>query len=758
MNTNPPLRDALASSRQSDGLAGYGLESRDRGFELRAFLNTFRRGKWAILFVLLLGLAFAKYQLSLAVPLYTAEATVRLDRSENQIADLQGVVSGLSAEYETLNTEALVLTTHHLLGRVVDELDLINDPEFVPPEETEPGVLSSAFAYVRDGLSSVRDLVIRSEEEELDLTGGRWDALVRRGAETSPEREQAIAALAGAVSVAIIDFSYAISISVMTEDPAKSAVIANTLADLYVENQLESKFEATRRATVWLNDQVAELKVDLEDAEAAVEDFASAAPNLSEEGLQELAQRLDSLRQRRTDRAGQQEALTRRLADARLLLETRDFQEAAVQLEDPAITRLARQLTAAASEADRSRLAAEFDARFAAREKLMENEIAALDRQASALDAAIAEATERLDARGGDMIELRQLEREAEATRLLYEHFLARMKETSVQQGVQEADSEVLERASPPDGPSYPHPFSTMARATVLSLLLGGGLVYMLEHLNRRFRTPEEIEQATGVPVVAVIPTARRGSPVTYVAERPASVLAEAVRNLRTSVLLSPGRAPQVIAVTSSVPGEGKSTTLLMLAQVTAQMGKKTLVIEGDIRRPNFKGLLEQTDGRGFLSSLKLGSRRPGKDPGLLSVLSGETTIEEAVKQDPRTGLDVIFSEATEMNAADLFSSDDFGEFVARMREKYDFVFIDTPPVLLVPDARILAQSADALVYAVRWNSTTRDQVTSGLKMLAQSRINVAGLAMTRVETRAMGSYGYQGYGYTYGYGGYYRN
>ena len=225
-----------------------------------------------------------------------------------------------------------------------------------------------------------------------------------------------------------------------------------------------------------------------------------------------------------------------------------------------------------------------------------------------------------------------------------------------------------------------------------------------------------------------------------YIAEKPNSAAAEAVRNLRTSVLLANlDRQPQIIMLTSSIPGEGKTTLSISLAQNFASMGEKVLLIEGDIRR------------RVFREYFDIKSKE-----GLLSVLSGTSKLEDAVAFNDQLGADVLIGEKSSVNAADLFSSKRFADLLKELRGKYDRIILDTPPVLAVPDARVMGQSVDTIIYAVKWDSTTHRQVVDGLKSLEAVNLRVAGLTLGQIDKRGMKRYGY---GASYGnYQGYYEN
>lgn len=343
-------------------------------------------------------------------------------------------------------------------------------------------------------------------------------------------------------------------------------------------------------------------------------------------------------------------------------------------------------------------------------------------------------------------MELQQLQREAEASGLIYEYFLGRMKETSVQQGIQQAEARVLSPAIAPLYPSEPRSLRIVAMALVGGFVFSTLGTLLVAQLRTAIRSPEELESLTGKMVMGVIPAAptrgRKGL-LEYAVQRPSSSLVEAIRNLRTGILMSDlDRPPQVVMVSSSAMGEGKTTTALLLAQNAAALGKRVLIMECDLRRNVFESYFD-VKGR----------------PGLMAALSGEAPLDEVILEDAATGLHVIPGEQSKVNAADVFSSERFGEFMAELRASYDLIVVDTPPVLAVPDARVISRHADAIIFAVRWNSTTREMVTSSLEQFRQINARIAGLALTQADTSRLGRYGSAGYGYGYRRAGrYYRN
>ena len=363
--------------------------------------------------------------------------------------------------------------------------------------------------------------------------------------------------------------------------------------------------------------------------------------------------------------------------------------------------------------------------------------------QLAILDKSVSDMEARIGRQSDELVKLQQYQREAEASRLIYEHFLGRLKETSVQQGIQQADSRVLSSAVVPGAPSAPRKSMILALSLVLGTIAGAGVVLGREMTQNTYRVSDALEKDTGLPVIGqipVIPARRRKNVLKYLSDKPSSAAAESIRNLRTSVLLANlDNPPKVIMSTSSVPGEGKTTQSLAMTHNLSMMGKKVLLIEGDIRRRVFSEYFEVEGHK-----------------GLLSVLSGETPLSEAVVFIDQLGADVLLGEKSKVNAADTFSSETFGRFMQAVRSEYDYIIIDTPPVLAVPDARVIGGWVDAIIYAVKWDSTTRRQVAEGLKAFANVNVKVSGLVLSQIDRRGMKRYGY---GDSYGnYSSYYHD
>lgn len=691
-------------------------------FNLSEVIRTLWRGKWLIAFCTIIFMLMAGYySYFLAVPKYRASSVVMMETREQQVTDIESVMSGLSGDASVVNTEVEVLKSRNLLEKIVTELRLTEDPEFnakLRPMSLKDKVLSWMKELV--GIENKRVSEKTAAEQAQFESDGAVDALLER------------------MTVRNVPQSLVFRVTVETTSAQKSARIANEIVDSYIVNQLETKFEATETATTWLSERVAELKTNLEATEAKAKEFNSTIELVSPEALELRSIQLKDLRERIKvfdDSRNNQQAKLALLDSAN----TREEQSKAAN--DRTLARLLDRINSVGS-ADSQNAKKLFDTRFISLADNLRNELDRNKRQQESLIASAAELEEEIRTQSDDLVQLQQLQREAEASRLIYEYFLGRLKETSVQQGIQQADSRELSRAIISSRPSAPRKTLIMALAMITGAMLGTALVLLREATQNTFRSAEQLEKETGYTVFGNIPRIRgrnRKSIVDYVVKKPTSILSESIRNLRTSVLMSNvDNPPQMIMSTSSIPGEGKTTQSLLLAQNFSGMGKKVLVIEGDIRRRVFSQYFD-------LKNTK----------GILSVLSGSVDLEDAVVFEKSLNADILVGEKSDVNAADVFSSKAFEALVSKVRESYDIIIIDTPPVLVVPDSRVIGQFVDAIVFTVRWDFTRRNLVVDGLKSFETVGLRVNGLVLSQIDQKTMKSYGY---GYNYGSHRYYDN
>lgn len=692
----------------------------DDEIDLMELLRALWRGRWIIALTTAVAMLLAGYYVfGVAEPKFRSTVEITLEVRSKQVVDLESVISGVSTDAAALNTEIEVLLSRRVLGKLVDRLDLVEDPEF-NTALNPPSVLAQVKGFVA-GLVASGD-------------GGEDSESVSK----SP-RDQTISVLKQMLSASVKRDTYVYTLSATTGDPVKSARIVNTLADIYIDEQIAVKFEATEQAVSWLSERVTELEADLRAKEETLKAAKAETDLISPEALQGLNLQAKDLRDRLQEMTAEAERADKAGTRLRALLETGDRVAAVEETDDAALKRLLPEVHDGDAEAARL-----FDQRLETLAMRAQAERARLGNQMAALQQSYERLQNRIDRQSEDLLRIQQMERETETTRTLYETFLTRLKETAVQRGLQQADSRVLSDAILGDQVE-PKPALILALAMVLGMMVGAAIVLLRQFLHSTFRSAEELEAATGAPVMGQIPAMpfkARADLIGYLQDKPTSAAAEAVRNLRTSILLSNIDAPpKVIMSVSALPGEGKTTQAVALAQNLAGLGKRVLLIEGNIRR--------RTLNEYFKEAPRV---------GLITALAGETPLRDIVFHDERLGADVLMGQKSRANAADIFSSDRFRDFITEVREAYDYVIIDTPPVLVVPDARVIGQHVDAIVFSVAWDSTYRSQVAAAMREFESVNLRVTALVLSQIDPKGMKRYGYGGkYGAYSSYGkGYY--
>ena len=486
-------------------------------------------------------------------------------------------------------------------------------------------------------------------------------------------------ALADRLVVRSIPDSMVLEVMVETGAAEKSVRIVDTLTALYIEDQIAARFRAAEQAALWLEGRVGELKLAFERAEARARSFAADSDLLGPETLAAQERRLKDLRAR--------------LAEARAALD------------------------GAQPGAGRARL----------------------EQRKQALAEAVAELEARLDRQSADLMVLEQLQREAEASRRVYELFLSRLKETVGQLGIQQAESRVLSPAALPEMPSSPRPKLALTFSAALGLAFGMVLVLVAESRDLRYRSAARLEADTGLRVLGQLPRFRRAGRAAMLARlgnRPTAPEAEAVRNLRTALLAGSGKEMRLLAITSSLPEEGKTSLALALAQSVAGMGRRVLLVEADLRRPGLSAL-------------------PGarQSPGLIALIGGDAALKAAVIRPAGADFDLLPAGPAPAGASigDLFGAPGFANLLRQLAPRHDLVIFDTPPVLAVSDALSIGRQVDALLFAVRWGATGRESLMGGLRLLRNAGLRPAGLVLTRIGE------GGPSYGPGHCYGGEYR-
>jgi polysaccharide biosynthesis transport protein len=730
-------------------------------FELREWLRMVMRHKFIIVSSLLLGLATGWVIREQAIPRYQAEAQVVLHIRSTRVVKFDAVLSDLAPGPEVLRTEMDVINSRAMAERVVDGLSADTTERLARIQAMRPP-LTLLLRKVRARFSGGPESWVATGEELIanpDKIAAVLDGRSTASPTSLPSRSDLVDIVMGGLRVNNDGQSYTIHLGFSSADPELAALLANAYAEAYIANQLDLKTKATEQASAWLSQRLVELRRELETSEAAAQAYRRTAGILEDKGSTVTAQQLGEINTQLVQARKERLEAESRLSSARSLLESGGDMEAA---PDVMSSQLVQELRT--KQAELRRKLAEINSRYTEaypNKKDIETDLAALQQQignevsriiknlvnqvdaARSKERALAGELARLEAKFGEgsdaEVRLGQLQREADANRAVYEAYLSRFKETSEQQKLQEPDSYLISSAMPPATPSYPRSMPLLALGAMFGGFAGAALAFCRELFDQRLRSIGQVEEMTGLPVLALLPSLphpRLTRPEDYVLRRPGSLFNEALRTARAAIALSHDVGlGKVILVTSAIPGEGKTAFCLSLARSLAADNHKVLLIDADLRRPGI--------GRA------LGGANDGH---LFELLSGEIDFPEAVQVDGKSGAHYISPREATHNPQDMLDSDPMRRLIAEARAAYEIVIVDSPPILVGTDAAIVAKLADHCLFFIRWGGTARDYVVNALRLLALYKVTVSGIVLSHVNMRRHARYA-SGEGYYHSYG-----
>ena len=674
------------------------------------------RGKWIVLVFVLFCVVFANFYFKyVPVPLYTAttKITLKENQPEKILTDIESLMANGPITATGINTELEVLRSRDLAGKLVDTLDLTNQPDFNPLLR-EPRLSNQTktqlFSFF--GVASEKTKIFRSPEEV---------------------RSIAISSVLNVMAFSNTKNTRVINISAITSKPDLSVLMANKMAMLYIENQIQFKLDALASATEFLSNRTSELKNDFDELKTELANFSSQSELVSPTILKSLEIQLRDMRTRLMEKTEIIAKKSDRRTSFQSFIEADNLLGLIKYVDD-------FRLNQAFSHYNSNKLS--LDSLNMQIEQFMlkgDVELEREQKQLSALETSESLLTKQIERQSKELLVLQQLKREAENAGLLYESFFKRLQEMNVQLGLEAADGRLLSEATQ-NGPSSPIKRKILTLGGLIGLSIGASLILFWELRFSGYRSVNELRDKSGYSVLAgvpLIPLRNRKTAISYFKTKPNSMVSEAVRNLRTSILMSnPDQDKKVIMLTSSVPKEGKTILTYALAQNMVGLGKRTLLIEADIRRRSHSVKIDRNN-----------------TVALLDLMMGHKEFKDVNPFVEELGFDILTATRSDINAADLFASERFPKLLAELREYYDYILIDSPPVLSVPDARLISTHSDVNIYIVKWNKTTRAQVDQGLDMISSIGVKTIGLVLNQIGPNKTKTYGYTGsYGYdTYG-------
>ena len=645
-------------------------------------------------------------------------------------------------------TQTENLQSHDTALRVVERLDLVDDESFNQP--TSPGLLLA----VRSALYKIARIPFAiGSEPGVDGDLGQDEAA------------RIASRLQGGIDAEPVRNTRLIEVSYLGPDPQLAASIVNTLSEEFIEENLEGKYDATNRASEFLRQQLEDLQIEVEKSEQEL--LAYARRN----NIVNLSERETIARKRLSDLSDELTVAETDLITDQARFEAADrasLEEFPELLKSDAIRRLERQLSEARSElaSFSSRYGPEWPAVKETRLEIedLEGQLSAEKRRALAgsrqdfdlaqdrhekLTQAVDKQRALVDELNESSIQYNILRREVDSNKELYDGLLQRLKEAGVSAGLRSSNMRIADTAKPPRSRSTPRRSRTLLLATILGLFVGTGAVFLLEALDNTLKSSEDVTQYLGLPALGVVPSLGGGAKVGRSSlwsfgdssrkTRPHLVQSteelhqarslEAYRSLRTALLLShSGNPPQVILVTSALPGEGKSTTVANIAVALAQTGSRTLIVDLDMREPKL------ADAFGVSA-----------EQGMSTFLSGNSDVSSQIHETGIPNLFLVPAGPRAPNHAELIGSERMFTGMLLMREYFTYVVIDSPPVLELSDALSASPHADGVILVTRGGKTPRKTVQRAADSLIQVGAKLFGVLVNDVPIDKT-SYGYRGY------------
>jgi exopolysaccharide transport family protein len=751
MDTTDPSRRLKPEdgdrSRWLVSLPGFASEnSAQDNISLSEIYGAIRRRYPVILACIMVITIFCTAVVFQLTPLYTAESELLIDqhKMKTPILDLQSAVSGLTSDATAIQSEVDVLQSADIAGAVVKKANLLEVPEFNPwlRRDSGLGIILKPFYWAVSGAKSL--FASRSVGQQDDADRAELFSVIR--------------ALQARTDIVNDGKSYVLKIYVESEDPKLAAELADAYADAYLDAQLEAKFAASQRASSWLSDHLTDLRTKAESADQAVQQFAAAnnltqtTSSTSNVTSQQISELNTQLVLASADLAQKQAALQQ----VKNSVHTGGISATAQVQSSPLIQNLREQesmlLTQQANLATRYRPDHPAMINIAAQIHDLNQKISdETNRIIHGMEGDVVAAQAKVDSlrqsendlqsapQNDAQVQLHELQREADADRTIYEGFLNRYKQTSAQEDIPEPDARIVAHAMVPTGPSFPKKLSLIFMAFIGSSMIGVFAAIGMELLDVGFRTGDQVEKITQAPMLGIEPALHSSeSPQDAVVQRPLSSYAVSLQAIRTALRYSDvDNPPKVVLVTSSMSDEGKTVFASSLALSAAKSGIKTLLIDCDLRRP---------------SIAKLFHVEPKLD--VLAFFDGVTDKSKIINVDAESGLHFITAPSDTPNPQDLLGSKYMRALIDAMREHYDFIVLDSPPLLAVPDAVALSHAVDGTIFLVRWAKTPRKVVREALKSIHTLGGKLAGVVLSRVDMRKYSTYGYSDPDYYYDYSG----
>jgi capsular exopolysaccharide synthesis family protein len=675
---------------------------------------------------------------------YEAVATVQIDPRKKTIVSLDAVLPDIAGDTPTIESQVEILRSRVIALKVIDALGLRHDSEFYGTPKGETTAADPALAAAKENVAAAARRMVETAESVRRVSGPEPSAI---GAD-KPERDAVAAAFSARLRTMRVRNSLIVEISFKSRDPVKAARIANTIAEVYIRDQIDMKIKATGLAAELVGPKLDGLRRKVADAEHKIATFKAVngifdaeGQLLSEKKLARLMEQTVAARNATADARAKFDQLQTMLRGGEgrhtgdvLMSQTirmlKDQLATATKREAELLTKYGPKhpeiAKVRAEVADvRSQISRETDQILA---NVKQDYEVAVERERM-LEVGLGELKAQQSVSKGVTVELRDLEREAETSRRVFEAFLARYKQMVETQDLHLPDARIVEKADVPFLTVAPKRKQIVLIGFIGSLGLGIALALAMEFSRVGLTRRDEIEAMLGVPMLAAVPLLKRQSDglsnplagLRIVLSQPRGGFARAIGKITDALERQrTDSAPRIIMVTSSLPNEGTTVTASNMALSTAQRGLRTLLIDADFRRSKLTQHLGLEDSQGLVDAI-------GHGQDFETVILKDTTSGVAVIPAGNNGRFPLAPQ-------EMLGAPGFGQRLARLKNHFDVIILDAPPIMPVVDARILASYVDQVVLVVAWQRTSKDIIRRAVQALGSNATLLSGVVLNQVD------------------------
>lgn len=716
------------------------INNNEEIIDLGAYLNIIKRAKWRILgFATVVTLFTIMVTLTL-VPKYIATATLLIEAEETKAVSFDEIYGLDSNKKEYYLTQFEVIKSDSIAREVIKQLNLKDHRDFVEKS-----------SFVADIVTEIKKLLPFFNKKEKNEYSQQEIA----------DREMLglLATFKKQLIISPIRSTQLVELSFESSDPKLAARVANKVGEVYIESQMRAKMGITQQASDWLNTRLSQLRVQLDDSEARLQSYREKQKLVDIEGiaglatkeLEQISQQLVVARNEKNNLESINRVISEYgnnnlelLGSMPEITSHRVVQD--VKREVVLVERKVSDLSEVygpkhpkiiSAKAELATVKSNLNKQIKGLITGIEKELNRVTRTVSALERDLVKIRAEYQDITRKETKYNQLKREVETNRNIFNTFLSRSKETEVTSDFSSAAARFTDRAYAPKDPSKPNKKLIIILAFVGSFGFAVLLCFIFDALNDTVKTKNDVEGKLAQRMLGLLPHVSVPKncifPIHAFLDDNYRRFAESVRTFRTSLLLTQlDRDHKVIAVTSSSPGEGKTTTSANLAMSLAQMGK-VLLIDADLRKPSIAKRFDI----------------PVFHPGLSNLIIGTEQFSECVHVDGQSGVGIMPSGQIPGNPLELLSSSRFNEVLDVLKSKYDHIIIDTPPTQAVSDALVISQSADSVIYVVKSDVTRIKPIKAGIERLFESKAHVAGIVLNKVDmskSKDEHSHGYYDY------------